>query len=91
MENHTVYVTDANGRPYERTVLDLSEEEFTRWLRDHPTMDQILALCDRVDEVQKEAGVYEQNMMRALARRSLEEREADAIRDTTVLMSLNEE
>jgi hypothetical protein len=78
MKNHTRYVTDPCGRPYERSVMDLNEEEFTQWLRDHNPIDQILALCDRVDDILKEAGVYEEKMAQALARRrSDDEIEAD--------------
>jgi len=89
---HTRYVTDANGLPYnERTVMDLSEEEFDRHLCAVRPSEAILSHCDRVDEIQKEAGVYEENMARALASRSLKQREADASRETTVLMSINED
>jgi len=59
---------DAEGEPC-GSVMEISEKEFDRYLRAHKPSDEIRALCDRVDEIQQEAGVDEEVRKAAHSRR----------------------
>jgi hypothetical protein len=92
MKNHTRYVTDACGRPYdETTLLNMPEAEFDHYLRSMKPSERILALCDRVDEIQKEAGVYDEAMERANRPDEARRRAERVNRMVTALMSFNVE
>jgi len=71
MKNHTRYVTDACGRPFDPSTRPdtMTEAQFDHLLREMKPSERILALCDRVDDILKEAGVYEEKMAQALARK----------------------
>jgi hypothetical protein len=93
MKNHTVYVTDPCGRPFDPSarIDTMTETEFDHYLRSMKPSERILALCDRVDEIQKEAGVYDEVMERANRPDEVRRRAERANSMVTVLMSLNEE
>jgi hypothetical protein len=50
----------------------MTEAEFDRYLRAVKPRDRILNLCERVDEIQKEAGVREE-VMKGARRRTKDE------------------
>jgi hypothetical protein len=59
---HTHWITDANMQPFDpgSSVETMNEAQFDRYLRSMKPSEEIKGLMDRVDEIQKEAGVYEE-------------------------------
>ncbi|HXM62967.1 MAG TPA: hypothetical protein VN950_19045 [Terriglobales bacterium] len=59
---HTRWVTDANMQPFDpsSSVETMTEAQFDRYLRSMKPSEEIQGLMDRVDEIQREAGVFEE-------------------------------
>lgn len=89
--NHTRWMTDCQGKPFNPSHRPdyMTEKEFDRTLRAVKPRQAILALCDRVDQIQKEAGVYEEVMKGALLSKLARRRtDNDVMADVRLLEEL---